>query len=52
MYNLNLDISYFPSQKNAEILDITVGDLLRKVANDSPNSIAMIDILENGDCGV
>ena len=51
MYNLNLDISYFPSQKNAKILDITVGGLLRKVANDNPNSIAMIDILENGDCG-
>ena len=32
-------------------MDITVGDLLRKVANDNPNSIAMIDILENGDCG-
>ena len=48
MYNLNLDISYFPSQKNAEIFEITVGDLLRKVANDNPNLVAMIDILENG----
>ena len=51
MYNLKLDISHFPSQKDAEIWDITVGDLSRRVANDNPNAIAMVDILENGDCG-
>ena len=51
MYNLKLDISHFPSQKDAEIWDITVGDLSRRVANDDPNAIAMVDILENGDCG-
>ena len=51
MYDLNLDISHFPSQKDAEIWEITVGDLLRKVASENPNAIAMIDISENGDCG-
>ena len=51
MYNLKLDISHFPSQKDAEIWDTTVGDLSRRVANDDPNAIAMVDILENGDCG-
>ena len=51
MYDLKLDISHFPSQKDAEIWDITVGDLSRRVANDDPNAIAMVDILENGDCG-
>lgn len=30
MYDLDLDISHFPSQKDAEIWEITVGDLLRK----------------------
>ena len=38
-------------QKDAEIWEITVGDLLRKVASENPNTIALIDILENGDCG-
>ena len=51
MYNLNLDISHFPSQKDAEIWEITVGDLLRRVASNDPNTIAMVDISENGDCG-
>jgi len=51
MYDLDLDISHFPSQKDAEIWEITVGDLLRKIASENPKAIAMIDILENGDCG-
>jgi fatty-acyl-CoA synthase len=51
MYNLTLDTSHFPAQNDAEIRDISVGELLREVANSNPNTIAMVDVLENGDCG-
>ena len=51
MYNLHLETSYFPSQTDAEICDISVGGLLRKIAGSHPDSIAMVDVAEDGACG-
>ena len=51
MYDVNLTTSHFPAQKDAEIRDITVGDLLRKIAAENQQAVAMVDIADNGDCG-
>ena len=49
MYKIELKESYFPSQTDAVIRDITVGELLREIAETHPANIALVDISENGD---
>ena len=49
MYKIELKESYFPSQNDAVIRDITVGELLREIAASHPEHIALVDISENGD---
>ena len=49
MYKIELKESYFPSQNDAVIRDITVGELLREIAASHPENIALVDISENGD---
>ena len=51
MYHVKLNLSHFPAQSDAEVLNITVGDLLHKTAASHPNAVAMVDIADNGDCG-
>ena len=51
MYNLHLETSHFPAQTDTEIRDISVGGLLREIASSHPDSIAMVDVAEDGDCG-
>ena len=51
MYDVKLNLSHFPAQSDAEVLNITVGDLLRKTAGSHPDAVAMVDIADNGDCG-
>ncbi|MBG6148472.1 fatty-acyl-CoA synthase [Labrenzia sp. EL_142] len=51
MYLPNLSISHLPAQADAEIRDITVGNLLREIAIDHGAAVAMADITETGDCG-
>jgi len=48
---MKLATSYFPAQTEYEILDITIGELLRAIAAANSDSIAMVDILNNGECG-
>ncbi len=49
MYDLSLETSYFPAQKDAEIRDITVGDLLREIVAEYPDQSAMVEIGNAGD---
>ena len=49
MYKIELKESYFPSQNDAVIRDITVGELLKEIAASYPEHIALVDISENGD---
>ncbi len=49
MYKIELKESYFPSQNDAVIRDITVGELLREIAESHSENIALVDISENGD---
>jgi len=51
MYNVKLNLSHFPAQCDAEVLNITVGNLLRETAASHPEAVAMVDIADNGDCG-
>ena len=51
MYDVNLTTSHFPAQNDAEIRDITVGDLLREIAAENQHAVAMVDIADDGDCG-
>jgi fatty-acyl-CoA synthase len=51
MYDVNLTTSHFPAQNDAEIRDITVGDLLLEIAAENQHAVAMVDIADNGDCG-
>ncbi len=51
MYDVKLNLSHFPAQCDAEVLNITVGDLLRETAASQPDAVAMVDIADNGDCG-
>lgn len=51
MYDLTLSTSHFPAQNDAEIRDITVGGLLREVAANHPDAVAMVDVSDSGDCG-
>ena len=49
MYNVSLTTSYFPAQTDAEIRDITVGELLREIATHHPDLVAMIEIDDAGE---
>ena len=49
MYNISLTTSYFPAQTDAEIRDITIGELLREVASHHPDHVAMIEIDDAGE---
>jgi fatty-acyl-CoA synthase len=51
MYDVLLTSSYFPAQTDAKIRDITVGELLREVATDHPDIVAMADIDDAGNTG-
>ena len=48
---MKLATSYFPAQTEYEILDITIGELLRAIAAANSDSIAMVDILNTDECG-
>ena len=49
MYEMNLKESLFSEQLDAELWDITVGDLLRDIAGTYPCSEAVVEVDENGD---
>ena len=49
MYASALSTSYFPARTDTEIRDITVGDLLKQIATDHPDRVAMIEIDDAGD---
>ena len=49
MYEMNLKESLFPEQSDAELWDITVGELLRDIAGTYPCSEAVVELDENGD---
>lgn len=51
MYRPNLSTSHFPAQDDEEIVDITIGKLLREIANRHATAVAMVDVADNGDCG-
>ena len=51
MYDVNLTTSHFPAQNDADIRNITVGGMLREVATTHPDTTAMVDIADSGDCG-
>ncbi len=44
MYQVTLTESYFPAQNDAPIWDITTGELLRGIAIDHPDAIALVEI--------
>ena len=49
MYEMHLKESLFPEQLDAELWDITVGELLRDIAATYPCSEAVVEVDENGD---
>ena len=49
MYEINLQESLFPEQADADLWDITVGELLRDIAATYPCSEAVVEEDENGD---
>ena len=51
MYDLTLKDSHFPAQPDAEIRDLTVGGLLREIASDHADAVAMVDVNDDGTCG-
>ena len=51
MYKVKLTNSHFKAQNDAEIRDITIGDLLKEISDTHPNSVAMVDVMDDGECG-
>lgn len=51
MYDLTLKESHFPAQPDAEIRDLTVGGLLREIASEHADVVAMVDVDDEGTCG-
>lgn len=51
MYDVSLTASYFPAQPGADIRSITVGDLLREIAAEHPNSTALVEVDDDGNVG-
>ncbi len=48
MYDITLHESLFPAQPDAVIRDITVGRLLREIADTHSEAIALVDIDDAG----
>lgn len=48
MYSINLKTAYFPAQTDAEIRDLTIGSLLREIAAEYPDDIAIQEIDDSG----
>ena len=48
MYDITLHESWFPAQADAVIRDITVGHLLREIADAHSEAIALVDIDDAG----
>ena len=48
MYDITLHESLFPAQADAVLRDITVGDLLREIAETHSEAIALVDIDDTG----
>ena len=44
MYQVTLTESWFPAQDDAQIWDIATGELLRGIAIDHPDAIALVEI--------
>ena len=51
MYKVKLTNSHFKAQNDAEIRDITIGDLLKEISDTHPNAVAMVDVMDDGECG-
>ena len=51
MYDMTLTTSLFPEQTDAEILEETVGDRLRLVAEAHPGQEALVEVSEAGETG-
>ncbi len=51
MYKVHLSESLFPAQTDGEVLDITVGGLLRDIAASHPDCPAIVDIDLQGQVG-
>ena len=51
MYDIRLTEAFFPPQTDAELRDITVGELLRETAARYPDAIAMVDVAIDGTVG-
>lgn len=51
MYQVTLTESYFPAQHGDQIWDITTGELLRGIAIDHPDAIALVEIDEDQNQG-
>ena len=51
MYDVQLAESLFPAQADATVREITVGGLLREVASDQPEAIAVVDVGLDGAIG-
>ena len=51
MYDVKLNLSHFPAQSDAEVLNITVGDLLREVAAARPEAEALVEVRQDGSGG-
>jgi fatty-acyl-CoA synthase len=51
MYRVELLESLFPAQTDAEVREITIGDLLREIANQYPDSIALVEVDIDGNIG-
>jgi fatty-acyl-CoA synthase len=51
MYDLALETSHVPAQHDLEARDITIGDLLREVAEARPDGEALLEIRQDGTQG-
>lgn len=51
MYQVTLTESYFPAQHGDQIWDITTGELLRGIAIDHPDAVALVEIGEDQNQG-
>ncbi len=51
MYDISLTEALFPPQTDAELRDITVGELLRETAARYPDATAMVDVAIDGTVG-
>ncbi|MFP4002465.1 MAG: AMP-binding protein [Alphaproteobacteria bacterium] len=51
MYRVELREAYFPAQPDGEVLETTVGGLLRDVAAGSPDAPALVEVTMSGETG-